>query len=124
VHAKLQPNRDANLISGIILFALFPGSYHFFEIAHLVHHHRNRSDAELEDYVLPGENAWVKRACYYFLLCGLFWLLVPLTSLLVALVLKKRIAIPVPTDDSGSFAALCSFSARCAPTASAATCLR
>ncbi len=103
VHAKLQPNRDANLISGIILFALFPGSYHFFEIAHLVHHHRNRSDAELEDYVLPGENAWLKRACYYFLICGLFWLLVPLTSLLVALVPKKRIAIPVPTDDAGAF---------------------
>lgn len=103
VHGKLQTNRRANLVSGIVLFALFPGSYHFFEIAHLVHHHRNRSDAELEDYVLSGERAWLKRACYYLLIGGLFWLLVPFTSLLVALVPKKRIAMPAPMDDAGSF---------------------
>jgi len=109
VHGKLQANRHANLISGIVLFALFPGSYHFFEVAHLVHHHRNRSDPELEDYVLSGESAWVKRACYYLLISGLFWLLVPFTSLLVALVPKRRIALPAPGDDSGSFRRFAQF---------------
>jgi fatty acid desaturase len=109
VHVKLQPNRYANLLSGILLFALFPGSYHFFEVAHLVHHHRNRSDAELEDYVLPGERPWLKRVCYYLLICGLFWLLVPLTSLFVAMVPKAFLAMPTPSDDAGAFRRFAQF---------------
>jgi fatty acid desaturase len=109
VHGKLQANRSANLTLGIALFALFPGSFHFFEIAHLVHHHRNRSDAELEDYVLAGERAWLKRVCYYLLICGLFWLLVPLGSLLVALAPWRRFSIPAPREDAGSFRRFAQF---------------
>lgn len=94
MHDKLVRSRRWNVWCGIVLFALFPGSYHFFEIAHLVHHHRNRSDAELEDYVLPGESPWVKRVVYYLLICGLFWLLVPLTSLVLALTPVRRVSLP------------------------------
>lgn len=109
VHGKLVNNRRANVWCGIVLFALFPGSYHFFEIAHLVHHHRNRSDAELEDYVLPGESPWVKRAVYYLLICGLFWLLVPLTSLVLALTPVRRVSLPAPTEDAGAFRRFAQF---------------
>jgi fatty acid desaturase len=109
VHGKLQRNRRANLISGILLFTLFPGSFHFFEIAHLVHHRRNRSDAELEDYVLPGESAWLKRACYYLLICGLFWLLIPLATVIVALAPLRRISIPAPTEAAGAFRRFAQF---------------
>jgi fatty acid desaturase len=103
VHRKLHPNRRLNTGLGVILFALFPGSLHFFEVVHLLHHRRNRSDDELEDYVLPGESAWFKRAMYYLLISGLFWLLLPLSSLVIALIPLKKIRLPHPADESGSF---------------------
>ena len=64
VHSKLHASPAVNEGIGILLYSLFPGSYHLFEIAHLIHHRRNRSDAELEDYVLPGEIRWRKRVAY------------------------------------------------------------
>ena len=103
VHRKLHTNRKANVSLGVIMFALFPGSLHFFEVAHLLHHRRNRSDDELEDYVLPGENAWIKRVMYFLLISGLFWLLLPLSSIAVALIPGKRIRLPRPAEDAGSF---------------------
>jgi len=103
VHRKLHSHRGLNLGMGILLFSLFPGSLHFFEVAHLLHHRRNRSDDELEDYVLPGEVAWVKRTMYYLLISGLFWLLLPLSSLVVAIIPLHRIRLPKPDPDAGSF---------------------
>lgn len=82
---KLHPSPSINEGLGICLYSLFPGSYHLFAIAHLVHHQRNRSDAELEDYILPAEMPWLKRVTYYLLLCGLFWVLTPPTVLGLAL---------------------------------------
>lgn len=103
VHGKLQRSRRLNLALGIYLFAFFPGSFHFFEVAHLVHHRRNRSDAELEDYVLPGESAWAKRLIYYLLVSGLFWILVPFSSIAIALVPRRRMTLPEPEENAGSF---------------------
>ncbi len=103
VHRKLHPNRTINLSVGVFMFSLFPGSFHFFEVAHLIHHRRNRSDDELEDYVLPGENALVKRTMYYLLISGLFWLLLVLASILIAFIPVKRIRLPRPASDAGAF---------------------
>jgi fatty acid desaturase len=103
VHRKLHSDRRVNLGVGVLMFSLFPGSLHFFEVAHLIHHHRNRSDDELEDYVLPGETAWIKRAMYYLLISGLFWLLLPFSSIVVAMIPRNRIHLPRPDDDSGAF---------------------
>ena len=103
VHRKLHKNHVVNTWVGIVVFALFPGSLHFFEVAHLLHHRRNRSDDELEDYVLPGENPVFKRIMYYLLISGLFWLLLPISSIVVAMIPKNRIRLPAPKDDSGAF---------------------
>ena len=103
VHRKLHPNTAANLTVGVFMFTLFPGSFHFFEVAHLIHHRRNRSNDELEDYVLPGENALVKRGVYYLLISGLFWLLLVLSSLIISLVPVRRTHLPRPKDDSDTF---------------------
>ena len=103
VHRKLHPNRTVNIGVGVLAFALFPGSLHFFEVAHLLHHRRNRSNDELEDYVLPGENPWVKRTMYYLLISGLFWLLLPVTSILVAMIPGGRVRLPAPDEDAGAF---------------------
>ena len=88
---------------------MFPGSFHFFEIAHLLHHKRNRSDAELEDYVLPSEIPWQKRVAYYFLICGLFWLLIPLSSIVIAMIPRRSIRIPYPDEDAGVFRRFAQF---------------
>lgn len=103
VHRKLHPNRAVNIGAGVLAFALFPGSLHFFEVAHLLHHRRNRSNDELEDYVLPGENPWVKRIMYYLLISGLFWLLLPVSSIVVAMIPRNRMRLPRPSDDAGAF---------------------
>ena len=102
-HSKLHARRAVNEGLGILLYSLFPGSYHLFEIAHLVHHQRNRSDAELEDYVLPGESAWQKRVAYYFILCGLFWLLTPLALVAFALIPSSSIRMPAVGERSDGF---------------------
>jgi fatty acid desaturase len=109
VHRKLHPNSGVNLGAGIFMFSLFPGSFHFFEVAHLIHHRRNRSDDELEDYVLPGETAWVKRSMYYLLISGLFWLLLPLSSIVVAMIPRRRIRLPQPDAESGVFRKFAQF---------------
>jgi len=109
VHGKLHRNRRVNEGLGVLLFALFPGSFHFFEIAHLLHHKRNRSDAELEDYVLPAEVSWQKRIAYYFLICGLFWLLIPLSSVAIAMIPSRSIRIPNPDENAGVFRRFAQF---------------
>ena len=109
VHSKLHSNRRLNLGMGILLFSLFPGSVHFFEVAHLLHHRRNRSNDELEDYVLPGENPWFKRIMYFLLISGLFWLLLPLSSIVVAFIPGRRIKLPRPEDGAGSFRKFAQF---------------
>ncbi|HEY2471131.1 MAG TPA: fatty acid desaturase [Terracidiphilus sp.] len=109
VHSKLHLDRKLNLGLGIFLFSLFPGSFHFFEVAHLLHHRRNRSNDELEDYVLPGENPWFKRIMYFLLISGLFWLLLPLSSIFVAMIPRRRIKLPRPEEGAGSFRKFAQF---------------
>jgi fatty acid desaturase len=100
-HGKLHPRPHVNEGFGIFLYSLFPGSYHLFAIAHLIHHQRNRSDAELEDYILPTETPWLKRVTYYLLLCGLFWILTPPAVLAIALWPGNSIRMPAPAWDAG-----------------------
>jgi fatty acid desaturase len=109
VHGKLHGQRRVNLGLGILTFSLFPGSYHFFEVAHLIHHRRNRSDGELEDYVLPTETPWLKRLTYYLLISGLFWLLIPLSSIAIAMVPRNSIRLPAPGEDAGAFRRFAQF---------------
>ena len=103
VHRKLHPNRTTNVGVGVLAFALFPGSLQFFEVAHLLHHRRNRSNDELEDYVIPGKTPWIKRIFYYLLISGLFWLLLPVSSIIVAIIPRSRIRRPQPHEESGAF---------------------
>ncbi len=100
-HGKLHPRPHVNEGVGICLYSLFPGSYHLFAIAHLIHHQRNRSDAELEDYILPSERPWLKRVTYYLILCGLFWLLTPLAVLGIAMWPGSSIQLSAPADNAG-----------------------
>lgn len=108
-HSKLHPNPAVNDALGILLYSLFPGSYHLFEISHLTHHRRNRSDAELEDYILPGEIRWRKSVAYYFILCGMFWFLTPLGLVAIAMIPGRSVQIPAPGENAGGFSRYLQF---------------
>ncbi|MCP5162816.1 MAG: fatty acid desaturase [Hahellaceae bacterium] len=85
-HNKLHSQRLVNDGFGFLLAAMFPGSYQLMKVAHLNHHKVNRSDAELVDYIKPGENRFFKVTQYYALIHGLIWLSAPLVTLFICLV--------------------------------------
>ncbi len=107
-HGKLHARSNVNEVLGVLLFTLFPGSYHLFEMAHLTHHRRNRSDAELEDYVLPSEIPWLKRVSYYLILCGMFWVLTPLAFVVLAMT-PSTIQIQARGEGAGSLSRYLQF---------------
>ena len=101
-HDKLHPDRRVNDACGWLLAAMFPGSYAFMRGAHLLHHRRNRADAELVDYVRPSESATVKAVQYYALVCGLVWVGVPLISLAIALLPRGVVRLRPTTSSSAA----------------------
>lgn len=104
-HNKLHPSQAINDVLGAVLGATFPGSYTFMKAAHLSHHRKNRSDAELVDYILPKESKPAKWLQYYALICGLNWFGVPLLSLVIAL-LPFRTKKPKQSPKGGAAAYL------------------
>ncbi|HXD10517.1 MAG TPA: fatty acid desaturase, partial [Anaerolineales bacterium] len=82
VHGIFHPNLAVNNWAGRILAAFFPTGFTFQRIAHLGHHRRNRTDAELFDYYKPGDNLLFKYVQWYGILTGIYWLIPPLASLL------------------------------------------
>ena len=81
VHGHLHPNRRVNEAVGRAMAAFFPTSLAFQRVCHFGHHRRNRSDAEVFDYILPGESRLTKTLQWYGLLSGVYWLLLPLGCL-------------------------------------------
>ena len=82
VHGVLHPSRAVNDASGWVLAAFFPIGFAFQRVVHLGHHRRNRTDAELFDYLRPTDRVWLKRLQWYGLLTGFFWLLGPVVCAL------------------------------------------
>ncbi|MDE1998629.1 MAG: fatty acid desaturase [Burkholderiales bacterium] len=84
-HRKLHSHRQVNDLLGFMCATMFPGSYQLMTVAHLNHHKVNRSDAELVDYIRPGESATTKWIQFYALITGLIWLSAPLVTFVVCL---------------------------------------
>ncbi|HET8868834.1 MAG TPA: fatty acid desaturase, partial [Aquabacterium sp.] len=84
-HRKLYSHRKVNDALGFLCATLFPGSYQLMTVAHLNHHKVNRSDAELVDYIRPGESVTVKWLQFYALIIGLIWVTAPLVTLVICL---------------------------------------
>lgn len=85
VHGIFHPNWQVNEWAGRVLAAFFPTGLTFQRIAHLGHHRRNRTDAEVFDYYKPGENKAIKIVQWYGILTGIYWLLPPLSCLVFLL---------------------------------------
>lgn len=96
VHGIFHKNLTVNEWAGRILAAFFPTGFTMQRIAHLGHHRRNRTDAEMFDYYEPGDKLWLKYFQWYGILTGLYWLLPPGASLMFLLVpvslIKRMIA--------------------------------
>jgi fatty acid desaturase len=85
VHGHFHASRRVNEGAGRLLAAFFPTGLGFQRICHLGHHRRNRTDAEVFDYILPGESRLVKTLQWYGILTGIYWLAPPLGCLLYLL---------------------------------------
>lgn len=82
VHGAFHQRRWINEAAGRWAAAFFPTSYRLQRAFHLTHHRYNRTESEQWDYLRPGDNRVVKLAQWYAIMTGLYWLFVPLASLL------------------------------------------
>lgn len=85
-HGNLQSSARGNYWLGVVAGLLFPMPFSLVRHTHQGHHEHNRTDAELFDLYYPGDNRLIKYARWYGILCGLFWPLIPLGTVLYALV--------------------------------------
>lgn len=85
VHGLLHPDRRVNLWGGRVAAAFFPTSFSIQRAYHLTHHRYNRSEFERFDYIQPGDSVWLKRAQWYCILTGLYWLVSVLGLVVYAL---------------------------------------
>ena len=81
VHGIAHRNRFLNETLGRFAAAFFPTSLSLQRVFHLGHHAHNRSPHEQFDYIHPTDRVWFKRAQWYSILTGLYWLFVPLGGL-------------------------------------------
>ena len=63
-----------NRVLGVAASTLFGTAYTLYRVNHEGHHLRNRSRAEVAEYIYPGENAARKTFLYYFAILGGIWL--------------------------------------------------
>ncbi|GEM_PF-293397 len=99
MHRCLHPNNRVNDLLGAALSALFPGPFSFLRATHTGHHRRNRTDAEMFDSYYPGQGKWRKRIQFYLVYTGLFWLSLPIATLLVLIwpaALRSRLIQDAP----------------------------
>ncbi|AEI67379.1 fatty acid desaturase [Corallococcus macrosporus] len=85
-HGVLHPRRRVNDALGRVVAAFFPTSFTMQRAFHLNHHRHNRTHLEQFDYFRPGDNRFLKRAQWYSILSGLYWLFVPVGAVAFALV--------------------------------------
>ncbi len=82
VHRVYSGQSLPNEIAGVINGAMFPTGLTFQRICHLGHHLRNRTDHEMFDMYYADDNLFLKRAQFYSILTGIYWITIPLGWLL------------------------------------------
>lgn len=85
-HSSLNDNVRVNRLMGMVAGWFFPVSFSFMKIAHEVHHIHNRTDHEMFDYYYPDDNLIIKYAQWYSILIGIYPPVIPMGSILMALV--------------------------------------
>lgn len=74
IHGHGHPDARVNHAIGWLSGALFGTAYTLFRVNHEGHHVRNRTRAEVAEYVYPDDDRVWKTAKYYFAILGGIWL--------------------------------------------------
>ena len=93
-HGVLHSNRKRNYFLGTMLSWLFPISFTVLKVTHIVHHCCNRTDHEMFDCYYQGDNRIIKYIQWYGLLLGLWWFLIPIGTLLLAIAPRFLVSAP------------------------------
>lgn len=84
-HGVLHEIPKVNWLAGMIISWLFPMSFTVFKVSHVVHHRCNRTDHEMFDCYYEKDLKSIKYIQWYGLLTGLWWILIPMGNLLLAI---------------------------------------
>jgi fatty acid desaturase len=84
-HGNLHNSSVGNYLLGLFTGALFPMSFTLMRSTHQGHHDHNRTDVEMFDLYYPEDNRFTKYVRWYGILCGFFWPLVPVGSIVFCL---------------------------------------
>lgn len=82
-HGALHHHPRTNWALGLLTGLTFPTSATMMRVTHIVHHRCNRTDHEMFDCYYAGDRRWLKRAQWYAILTGLFYLVIPLGAFVV-----------------------------------------
>ena len=85
VHGIFHDDKRVNEAAGLLAAAMTPTGLSFQRVFHLSHHARNRTQDEQFDYFRPRDSCWLKRAQWYSILTGLYWVFLPLGCLVYLL---------------------------------------
>ena len=85
VHGIFHDDKRVNEAAGILAAAMTPTGLSFQRVFHLSHHARNRTEDEQFDYFRPGDSRFLRRAQWYSILTGLYWVFLPLGCLVYLL---------------------------------------
>jgi fatty acid desaturase len=103
VHSVFHENNRVNEAAGILAAAMIPTGLSFQRAFHLSHHARNRTADEQFDYFRPGDSRLLKRAQWYCILSGVYWVFLPL-GCMVYLLAPWLFRLPVFRARDGAFA--------------------
>jgi fatty acid desaturase len=81
VHGIAHARRGINEAIGRLAAAFFPTALTLQRVFHLGHHAHNRTIEEQFDYLRPFDRPLLKRAQWYAILTGLYWVFVPLGAI-------------------------------------------
>ncbi len=101
-HGSLHRRRRVNDLLGTITGVFFPTSATMMRVTHVVHHRCNRTDHEMFDCYYPGDRVWLKRAQWYSILTGLFYVIIPIGAFVVAFLRPLLMTAPFKRARSSS----------------------
>ena len=92
VHGSFSPQPWINDWAGRFAAAWFPTGLSIQRVFHLTHHRNNRSPAEQFDLLHDGDVTWLKKAQWYAILTGLYWL-IAVCGVVAYLLLPKTLVV-------------------------------